>query len=691
MATANSSIQFADLDFADIKSSLITFLKSQDTFKDYNFSGSGLSTLLDILAYNTQYNAYYLNMVGNEMFLDTALQRSSVVSQAKVLNYTPKSAIAPSATINLTAYSVTTSLLTLPKFTKFVSEAIDGVNYIFVTDDAHTVSVVAGEANFTDVAIKQGTPVDYSFTVDTISNPQLLFEIPDETIDTTTLEVTVQESGTNSSSTVYTQATDVLLLDGTSTVYFLQEGINGNYEIYFGDDIIGKKLIDGNIVRLNYLSTNGTSAAGANSFILLDSISGFSNTSISPITSASNGGEKESIDSIKFQAPKSYSAQNRAVSKNDYITLIQQNQLGYAFDAVNVWGGQENDPPVYGQVFIALKPQGAFLFTDAQKERIVKDVIEPISILTVQPTLVDPDYTYLKITANALYDPKKTNLTATQIQNKIKTAITNSTNSSLNTFNSTFLATDVNDAIKASDPSIITNELSIQVQKKFYPSLTIPSSYNLYFGTKLEKGMFQSGITSSPAMDFRDPENLSNTLTGVYIEELPSSSGGIESVSILNPGINYQKAPTVTINGDGSGATAIASVNPNGTIKSITVTDKGNNYTSAVVTITAAEGDTTGQLGVGVPNIEGRYGTLQTYYYNTSGVKTVLNSVGTVDYQTGLITLNSFNPLNVNNDLGELTISANPVSTIISSTYNRIITVDPFDPNAIIVNLTAKS
>ena len=691
MATANSSIQFADLDFADIKSSLITFLKSQDTFKDYNFSGSGLSVLLDILAYNTQYNAYYLNMVGNEMFLDTALQRSSVVSQAKVLNYTPKSTIAPAATINLTSYGVTTSLLTLPKFTQFISEAIDGVNYIFVNDDSYTVSVVSGEASFTDVTLKQGTPVDYSFVVDTTSNPELLFEIPDETIDTTTLKVTVEDSGTNSFSTIYTQASDVLLLDGTSTVYFLQEGLNGNYEIYFGNNIIGKKLIDGNIVRLSYLSTNGTAAAGANSFILLDSLTGFSNTSISSITPATNGGEKESIDSIKFQAPKSYSAQNRAVSKNDYITLIQQNQLGYAFDAVNVWGGQENDPPVYGQVFVAIKPVGAFTFTNTQKERIIKDVIEPISVLTVDPVLVDPDYTYLNITANALYDPRKTNLTAAQIKDKIKTAIVSVTNDTLDTFNSTFLATDVNDGIKSSDPSIITNELSLRVQKKFYPTLTVPTSYKLFFGTKLQKGMFQSGVTSSPAMDFRDPENVSNILNNVYIEETPSSTGGVESISILNPGINYQRAPKVTINGDGSGATAISEINPNGTIKTIRIIAKGNNYTGATVVITPTEGDTTGALGVGVANIEGRYGTLQTYYYNSNGVKIIIGTVGTIDYETGVVDLTSFAPVGVTNDLGQLTISVTPVSTIISSSYNRIITVDPFDPNAITVNLTAKS
>jgi hypothetical protein len=221
--------------------------------------------------------------------------------------------------------------------------------------------------------------------------------------------------------------------------------------------------------------------------------------------------------------------------------------------------------------------------------------------------------------------------------------------------------------------------------------LTVPTSYKLFFGTKLQKGMFQSGVTSFPAMDFRDPENASNTLNNVYIEETPSSTGGVESISILNPGINYQKAPTITINGDGSGATAFAQINTNGTIKSITVTAKGNNYTSAAVVITPAEGDTTGSLGVGIANIEGRFGTLRTYYYNSNGVKIIIGTVGTIDYETGLIELNSFNPTGVTNDLAQLTISATPVSTIISSSYNRIITVDPFDPNAIIVNLTAKS
>jgi hypothetical protein len=204
--------------------------------------------------------------------------------------------------------------------------------------------------------------------------------------------------------------------------------------------------------------------------------------------------------------------------------------------------------------------------------------------------------------------------------------------------------------------------------------------------------MFQSGITSSPAMTFRDPDNLISTITNVFIEEIPSSTGGVDSISIINPGIKYQTAPLVTITGDGAGATAKAVINLNGTIREINVTNKGSNYTSAVVTIAAAEGDTTGTLGVAIANIEGRFGTLRTYYYNALGVKIVLDpSVGTVDYETGLVQLDSFNPVTVSNELAELTITANPDSTIISSSFNRIITVDPFDPNAITVNLTAKT
>jgi hypothetical protein len=692
MAGANSSIQITNLDFDGIKNNFLTYLQSQETFQDYNFEGSALNTLVDVLAYNTQYNAYYLNMVANEMFLDSAVQRSSVVSHAKLLNYTPKSAIAPTATVNIVFNNVSDSSLTLPAYLNFSSSALNGVNYNFLNPDSYTVNTVANTATFTDVSIKQGVTATYSFTVNSTSNPNFIFEIPDASIDTSTLKVIVQQSSSNASYSIYNSAKNYLTLDGSSEVYFLQEALNGNYEIYFGDGILGKKLTDGNIVIVNYISTEGTGAAGANSFVLMDTVSGYGASSVVSVTPATTGGDKESIDSIKYQAPKAYAAQSRAVTKEDYITAIQQNQLGFSFDAVNVWGGEENNPPVYGQIFVCLKPTGGYSITDIQKQKIVQNVIKPISVMTVTPTIVDPDYTYIKLNVNVVYDPKKTTSTANQISQSVTTAINNFTNTTLNTFNSTFAAPELTNAIQNADQSIITNEVTVQLQKKFYPNLTTPETYNFYYGTELKKGMFLSGINSSPAVQFQNPLNKADIIDGIYIEEVPSSTGGVESISVMNPGFGYQLTPTVTIQGDGTGATAEAVINTNGTIRQINVLTSGNNYTSAIATITPASNDTTGQLGSVVVNLQGRYGTLRTYYNNTNNVKTIFNqNIGTIDYVSGIVTLNSFGPIQVDDPLGQLTITANPTTTIISSSYNRVITIDPFDSNAITVNVTAKS
>jgi hypothetical protein len=689
MAGANSNIQVTDLDFNSIKNNLRTFLQSQPVLQDYNYEGSALSTLLDVLAYNTQYNAFYLNMVANEMFLDTALSRNSVVSQAKLLDYVPKSAIAPSATINLKVNQVTQSSLTLPKFTNLLSEAIDGVNYNFVTTDSYTVNVQNNTATFSNVIIKQGIPTTQSYLVDSTTNPNYVFTIPDVNIDTTTLVVSVQQSSTNSAYQVFTLAPSYLQLTGSDAVYFLQEGQNGNYQIYFGDGILGQQLVDGNIVGISYIVTAGPLATGANNFILLDSIAGYSNTSTFSVVATGQGGAKESISSIKFQAPKAFSSQNRAVTKEDYITLISQNNLGIKFDAVNVWGGQENNPPAYGQVYVALKPSGSYTLTDVQKQQIINEIITPISVMTVRPVIIDPDYTYIKVTANVRYDPKKTNYTSSQLQSLIVAAVNNFTSTTLNTFNSTFSSSALNTAIITADPSIVTVDFSIQVQKKFYPNLTTSTTYNFYFNTPLQRGILLSGINSSPAVQFRDPSNASNIIDGIYIEEIPVQSVGVDSLSIINPGFGYQYPPTVTISGDGTGATAEAILNGNGQIKSIVITNAGTGYTSALAVITNAANDTTGQLGAAVVKLQGQYGQLRSYYNNALNVKTIFNSnVGTVDYVNGVVTLNSFGPLDVDNPLGQLTITANPTTTIISSAFNRIITVDPFDPLSVVVNIT---
>lgn len=693
MAGANSNINIVDLDFNSIKNNLKTFLKSQDELKDYNYEGSSLSVLLDLLAYNTQYNAYYLNMVSNEMFLDTAIKRSSVVSQAKALGYTPKSAIAPSATVNLTVSGVTDAELTLPKYTKFMSEAIDGVNYTFVTWDTQTVTtdLVNQTASFYDITLKQGTPLVLNYIADNNTNPYSKIEIPDTNVDTSSMQVTVSQSSTNSAYNIYTAASSYTTLDGESRVYFLQEGLNGNYEIYFGDGVLGKKLDDGNFVQVTYLSTAGTLATGANNFVLIDKVNGYSSANVAPVQATGQGGAKETIDSIKFQAPKTFSAQGRAVTKEDYITAIQQNNLGYSFDSISVWGGQENEQPVYGQVFISMKPTGAYNLTATQKQKLVSDVIKPISVLTVEPTIVDPDYTYIVINANVVYDQTKTAFTSNQIQAAVKAAINNFANKTLNTFNSTFMSSELNQAIKDANPSIITGEFSIQLQKKFFPNLANTTTYKLYYGSPLKKGMFQSGVKTTTPMSFRNPSNLAQIINNVYLEELPSSTGGIETVSVLNSGYGYQVAPTVTIRGDGQGATARAVINSNGTIREIIVVTPGTGYTSAIATITPASGDTTGQLGAATVSVEGKYGTLRLYYNNAENVKTVFNNnIGTIDYNGGIVTLNSFNPIGVSNEFGQLAVSVEPTTTIISSSFNRIITVDPYDAGAIVVNVTAK-
>ena len=688
MAGANSNIQITDLDFNTIKTNLKRYLQSQDTLKDYNYEGSALSTLLDILAYNTQYNAYYLNMVANEMFLDSAIQRQSVVSHAKMLNYTPTSASAPSAIIDLKINQVTDLAITLPKFTNFISEAIDGVNYRFVTVSDTTVNTntVNQTATFSNLTIKQGEPVNLTFNYDAIQNPLITFELPDSTIDTSTLTVVVQQSTSNTYSEVYSLAEAYLQLDSSSAVYFLQEGPNGNYQIYFGDGVLGKSLIDGNQVIVSYITTSSTAAYGANNFVLMDTIAGYSNTVITPITSTTQGSDKESLDSIRYTAPKAYSAQGRAVTKEDYIYQIQNNAGLIPIEAVNVWGGEENDPPVYGTVLVAIKPRGGYVLTETQKRIIETEVIKPISVLTVVPRIVDVDYTYLKIISNILYTPRLTTYTATQLESQVLSAIQSFGSSTLNTFNSTFKLSFLISAVQSVSPSFITNDASIILQKRFVPDLLNSTTYNFNFDTSLKKDIYSGSITASPTFQYRDSKNNNIIREVVYLEETPSSTSIIDSISIVNPGFNYTTTPTVTIVGDGFGAIATATV-INGQVVSIEIINAGSNYTQALVQITGGGGSLASAYAV----LAGNIGTLRTYYYN-NGVKTVLDpTAGTVNYGTGIVTLTAFNPTQINNTTGVLSIQATPVSTIISSSRDKIVTLDSTDPDSININIAAKT
>jgi hypothetical protein len=557
-----------------------------------------------------------------------------------------------------------------------------------VTTNSTTSAVSNNIALFTGVEIKQGRPITYEFTVNSVSNPNFIFELPDTGIDATTMVVSVQQSSSNTYYDIYNNTVNYLELTPNDLVYFLQEATNGNYQIYFGDGVLGKQLSDGNIVRVNYISTAGTAGGLANNFVLMDNLGG--TATVTPMEAASQGKNRETISSIKFQAPKAFASQGRAVSKNDYITAVQQNSLGISFDAVSVWGGEENVPPVYGQVFISMKPAGAYDLTVNQKELILSQVIRPISVLTIEPVIVNPDYTYIQVTANVVYNSSKTALPAGSLQAGIKNSLYNYSSTNLNTFNSTFSAYDLLSTINTYDKSIISSDFTINVQKKFYPTLGTSTDYNLYFNSSLKRGLYGTSLVSYPGVTIPNPSNTATTLSGVYFEEVPTSTVGVDFVSVISTGYNYTGTPTVVITGDGTGATATAKI-VNNKLYSVTVTNAGINYTSALATIVPAIGDTTGTGASVSVKLQGQYGTIRSYINDTIKGKVVVSSnVGTIDYTNGIIVMSNFNPISVENDLGQLTISAQPTTTIISSSLNRIITIDPFDPNAVSVSVTAK-
>jgi len=700
MASANSGLQITNLDFNSIKDSFKTFLQQQDKLKDYNYDASALSVLIDLLAYNTQYNAYYLNMVANEMFLDSAVQRNSVISHAKLLNYMPSSASAPRATVKITVNGVSDASLTLPKFTQFISEAIDSVNYTFVTTDAYTTNVSANTAIFDDVSIIQGTSASYSFTVNKTTNPKLTFDIPDSTIDTSTIVVNVQESSTNLTFETYTQVSDYLTLGPSTKVYFLQEGLNGKYQIYFGDGILGYALKDDNVVNITYVATDGTVSYGANSFSIMSRIGGYSNVSVSSVSATTQGKDKETINSVKYTAPKAYSAQGRAVTKEDYMYLIQKNSTALPIQSVTVWGGEENDPPVYGRVFCSIKPSGGYTLTESQKQKLIVDVIKPVSVMTILPTIVDPDYTYVKLKTTVLYDPKKTTLTPGQLKQLVIATIRNFSTTTLNTFNATLRLPQLITAIQYCDLSILTNETELRVEKKLYPVLNSTATYQAKFGFPLKRNYSDVRIQSSLYTE-PDITVLNTTVSpavqqsGVYYREIPPINGkivgSVTAINVTNQGFNYTKTPTVTIDGDGDGSAKATAVLANGRVIRIDVTNAGSSYTYAVVTIKPTTSDKTGQYATASATLDSATGNLETFYYPPKTVisQTINSNAGTISYNDGIVTLKDFSASAINNEFGYLKLSAVPASTILTSEYNRILTIDEFDPTSVEVIVTA--
>ena len=330
-----TKLEISQLDFDGIKDNLKTFLSQQDEFTDYDFEGSGMNILLDVLAYNTHYLGYNANMLANEMYLDSADQRSSVVSLAKQVGYTPRSATSSKARINVLMNNATGSTVTMSRGTKF-STTVDETNYSFVNNADVSISPSDGVYQFSDLDIFEGTYLNYKYTANTSDKDQR-FIIPNDNVDTTTLTVKVQESSSDSTTNTYKLATGITTLDSTSKVYFLQEVENGRYEVYFGDGVLGEAIADGNIVILDYITCNLDEPNGATSFTLNGTVGGFANVTITTLNNAANGDSPETIKSIKYNAPRDYTAQDRAVTADDYKVLVKS--LYANAQSVQVYGG----------------------------------------------------------------------------------------------------------------------------------------------------------------------------------------------------------------------------------------------------------------------------------------------------------------------------------------------------------------
>lgn len=463
-----------ELDFVDIKTSLRTYLASQSEFTDYDFTGSALNTLLDVLAYNTHYNAVLANMQANEMFIDTAIKRNSVVSLAKMLGYTPRSRTSAKAYVNIDVPKVNTvgSQLSIDSTVKFTA-SINGTVYTFNVNEEQTATVSSGIFSFTDVELIEGVGLSNAFTI-TSDLTQGPLVIPVDTLDTTTIEVVVQNSVGDVTTTTWNRTSTIVDITGTSKVFWVEENLDGKYQIVFGDDIIGKALTVGNIVTVSYYASKGPDANGAQTFSLSGTVNGETTATVTTVTPAAGGQEKESIDSVRFNAPKYNATRNRAVTSEDYRSLIKAN-LAKARE-VAVWGGEENDPPQYGKVFISVHPTTGAVFTDADKEYLLESVIRPKSVMSIQHEFVDPEYLYLGFEGIVNYNNKLTSSTSTQMAAAVETEIETYFTNDFGTLDKTFFLYRLTERVKDLNAAIISSVFKMRLQKRL--SITLNSSYS---------------------------------------------------------------------------------------------------------------------------------------------------------------------------------------------------------------------
>ena len=471
-----TKLEISELDFDGIKDNLKTFLSQQDEFTDYDFEGSGMSVLLDVLAYNTHYLAYNANMLANEMFIDSADLRSSVVSKAKQVGYTPTSTTASTATIDVLVNNASGASLTMTRGTKFTT-TVNEQSYSFVNNADVSITPTDGVFKFSNLSITEGSYLNYKYTVST-SDIDQRFIIPNDNVDTTTLTVKVQESSSDSTINTYKLATGITELDNTSKVYFLQEVEGGRFEVYFGDNVLGQAVADGNIIILDYVTCNRDAPNGATTFTLSGTIGGFSSATITTVSNANGGTGPESIASIKYNAPRDYSTQDRAVTSEDYKVLVKS--LYANAQAVQVYGGEDAEVPSYGKVFISIKAKSGSNLTVATKNSIVTS-LKQFAVASVRPEIIDPETTFIRLTTDFKYDSDKTTKDVSTLRTNIRNQILLYNQNNLQNFTGIFRYSKLLETINDADSSILSNITTVKMFKTITPTLNSALKYTISF------------------------------------------------------------------------------------------------------------------------------------------------------------------------------------------------------------------
>ena len=482
MAVNDRRLEVTEFDFDEVKENLKIFLRSQNEFTDYDFEGSGMNILLDVLAYNTHYLGFNANMLANEMFLDSASLRSSIVSHSKTLGYVPTSARAAKATVDVTLNTNETTI-TMSAGTVF-NTTVDDVSYKFSTITDVTKSNTGGGIPFLNTDIYEGTFITTRYTVNT-SDIDQRFLLTDNRADTSTLTVKVQTSSTDSTSTTYTEATDITQVTASSAVYFLQEVEAGLYEIYFGDGVIGQALSDDNIVILTYIVSNKSAANGAALFTNAAVIGGVSDIAVATVAAASAGSEPETLQSIKYNAPLSYASQGRCVTAEDY--KVYAKRFFPNTQSVQVFGGESGSfdtslgavsTPEYGKVFISIKSTTGNDLTATEKSTLISS-LAPFTVASITPVIVDPQTTRLILNISFKFDSSKTTETQTSLITKVSSELQNYNTTTLSKFESAFRHSKITGIIDDADPAITSNITNVTLSHNLAPTLNSATNYTI--------------------------------------------------------------------------------------------------------------------------------------------------------------------------------------------------------------------